>query len=713
MMRGLLRLLTRLLYRVELRNPHGTQFTAQRLLIVANHESFIDGLLLSLYLPVNPVFVVNTRIARIPVVRLILRLVDHLTVEPNCPMSVKTIVKLVESGRPVVIFPEGRITTTSGLMKIYDGPAFVATKTDATLVPIRLDGPARARFFSCMGGDAPRYWFPKIRITIQASTKISTSPNEHGKARHHHAGEALRLIMQDMMFATVSQTTLFDAVLDASRNFGPKRRMIEDVREVEYRYVDLIKMALMLGRMTSRLGEPGERIGILLPNLVPSFGVLLGLGIFRRVPAMLNYTAGTEGMQNACIAAQVKTIITSRAFLEQSKLGDKVLALRDVNIVYLEDLRKRITPSDKLWWLFFARWCPKAAAAHGAQPDDPAVVLFTSGSEGRPKGVVLSHRALVANTSQVRAIVDFNTSDKVLNVLPIFHSFGLTAGLLLPLMTGTRVFLYPTPRHYRIIPEISYDRGCTILFGSSTFLAQYGKAAHPFDFHRLRYVIAGAEKLSPQVRELWFEKFGIRIYEGYGVTETAPALSFNSPMASRTGTVGQLVPGLEAKLVPVEGIPRGGVLHIRGPNVMSGYLRFENPGVLEPTHSELGPGWHDTGDVAEFDADGFMRIQGRVKRFAKIAGEMISLDLVERIANAASPDTLNAASAQPDAARGEALVLFTTNASLTREQLQGAARQLGLSELSVPRKIVVLEALPVLGTGKTDYMALLHMAKLV
>jgi acyl-[acyl-carrier-protein]-phospholipid O-acyltransferase/long-chain-fatty-acid--[acyl-carrier-protein] ligase len=312
----------------------------------------------------------------------------------------------------------------------------------------------------------------------------------------------------------------------------------------------------------------------------------------------------------------------------------------------------------------------------------------------------------------VRAIVDFNTSDKVLNILPIFHSFGLTAGLLLPLMTGTRVFLYPTPRHYRIIPELSYDRGCTILFGSSTFLAQYGKAAHPFDFHRLRYVIAGAEKLSAQVRELWFEKFGIRIYEGYGVTETAPALSFNSPMASRTGTVGQLVPGIETRLVPVPGIPRGGVLHVRGPNVMSGYLRFENPGVLEPTHSEVGPGWHDTGDVAEFDADGFMRIQGRVKRFAKIAGEMISLDLVERIANSASPDSMNAASAQPDAARGEALVLFTTNATLTREQLQSAARQLGLSELSVPRKIVALEALPVLGTGKTDYMALLHMAKL-
>ncbi|HWV19162.1 MAG TPA: bifunctional acyl-ACP--phospholipid O-acyltransferase/long-chain-fatty-acid--ACP ligase [Rhodocyclaceae bacterium] len=710
LLRPILRLLTRLLYRVKLRNPHNTRLDAERLLIVANHESLLDGLLLGLYLPANPVFVVNTRIAAIPLFRLILSIVDYLTVDPSSPMAIKKIIRLVESGRPVVIFPEGRITTTGALMKVYEGPAFVAAKTGATIVPVRLDGPARTRF-SRMTGEAPRSWFPKMHIVIQPATHIEMPQAERAKERRHKAGEAMRRIMQEMLFATRPQQTLYTALLEASRNFGRKRRMVEDARQIEYSYGDLLKMTLMLGRVASRLGAAGERIGLLLPNLAPTLGLLIGLGTFRRVPAMLNYTAGTEGMQNACVAAEIKTLITSRAFLEQGKLTDKVLALQSVNIVYLEDLREQITFGDKLWWLCYARWLPRRAGEHGAKPEDTAVVLFTSGSEGKPKGVVLAHRALLANISQVRAIVDFNASDKVLNALPIFHSFGLTGGALLPLMTGTRVFLYPSPLHYRVIPELAYDRGCSILFGTSTFLGHYGRFAHPYDFFRLRYVVAGAEKLSASVREQWFEKFGIRIFEGYGATETAPVIAVNSPMAYRTGTVGQLLPGIEHKLVPVPGIEQGGVLHVKGPNVMSGYYRYDKPGVLEAPHSEAGPGWYDTGDVVEIDSDGFVRILGRVKRFAKIAGEMVSLEVVEKIAAAASPDKLHAASTQPDPARGEALVLFTTDAALARDALQNIARDLGLPELAVPRKIVRIDALPLLGTGKTDYVMLKQMAE--
>ena len=710
LLRPILRLLTRLLYRVKLRNPHNTRLDAERLLIVANHESLLDGLLLGLYLPANPVFVVNTRIAAIPLFRLILSIVDYLTVDPSSPMAIKKIIRLVESGRPVVIFPEGRITTTGALMKVYEGPAFVAAKTGATIVPVRLDGPARTRF-SRMTGEAPRSWFPKMHIVIQPATHIEMPQAERAKERRHKAGEAMRRIMQEMLFATRPQQTLYTALLEASRNFGRKRRMVEDARQIEYSYGDLLKMTLMLGRVASRLGAAGERIGLLLPNLAPTLGLLIGLGTFRRVPAMLNYTAGTEGMQNACVAAEIKTLITSRAFLEQGKLTDKVLALQSVNIVYLEDLREQITFGDKLWWLCYARWLPRRAGEHGAKPEDTAVVLFTSGSEGKPKGVVLAHRALLANISQVRAIVDFNASDKVLNALPIFHSFGLTGGALLPLMTGTRVFLYPSPLHYRVIPELAYDRGCSILFGTSTFLGHYGRFAHPYDFFRLRYVVAGAEKLSASVREQWFEKFGIRIFEGYGATETAPVIAVNSPMAYRTGTVGQLLPGIEHKLVPVPGIEQGGVLHVKGPNVMSGYYRYDKPGVLEAPHSEAGPGWYDTGDVVEIDSDGFVRILGRVKRFAKIAGEMVSLEVVEKIAAAASPDKLHAASTQPDPARGEALVLFTTDAALTRDALQNIARELGLPELAVPRKIVRIDALPLLGSGKTDYVMLKQMAE--
>ncbi len=261
------------------------------------------------------------------------------------------------------------------------------------------------------------------------------------------------------------------------------------------------------------------------------------------------------------------------------------------------------------------------------------------------------------------------------------------------------------------LPELAYDRNCTVLLGTSTFLGNYAKFAHPYDFYRLRYVIAGAEKLATPVRDLWFEKFGIRIFEGYGATETAPVLAVNTPMAFRSGTVGQFLPGLQHQLVPVPGIPKGGMLHVKGPNLMSGYLRFEQPGVLQPPASPAGEGWYETGDVVEIDEDGFVKIVGRVKRFAKVAGEMVSLEAVEKLAAVASPGAAHAASTQPDPARGETILLFTTDKQLAREKLQGTARDGGWPEIAVPRRIIGVEALPLLGTGKIDYVTLKQWAE--
>mgnify|MGYP002478276144 FL=1 len=520
--------------------------------------------------------------------------------------------------------------------------------------------------------------------------------------------------MQEMIFATRPQQTLFHALLDAASIHGRGRRLVEDLKQIEYSYGELIKMALVLGRLMARESAPGERVGLLLPNLAPTLGLVFGLGAHNRVAAMLNYTAGADGLQAACTAAQIRTVLTSRAFVEQAKLGDKLAGLDGVRLLYLEDLRDRISVADKLWLVLWARHFPRAAT-HAGSPEDAAVVLFTSGSEGKPKGVVLSHRALLANIAQIRASVDFSVDDKILNALPLFHSFGLTAGGLLPVLTGANVFLYPSPLHYRVIPELAYDRNCTVLLGTSTFLGNYARFAHPYDFYRLRYVIAGAEKLAEPVRLTWFEKFGIRIFEGYGATETAPVLAVNTPMAYRTGSVGQLLPGIEHRLLPVPGIDpaegRRGMLHVRGPNVMSGYLRFDQPGQLQPPASEAGQGWYETGDVVEIDHDGLVRIVGRVKRFAKVAGEMVSLEVVEKLAAAASPTTAHASSTQPDPAKGEALVLFTTDRGLDRERLLAAARTQGVSELAVPRKIVAVEALPLLGTGKTDYVTLKQWAE--
>jgi len=444
-----------------------------------------------------------------------------------------------------------------------------------------------------------------------------------------------------------------------------------------------------------------------MPNAAATLGLLLGLSAARRVPAMLNYTAGIDGVKSACTAANVRKIVASRAFIAKARLEGLVAGLSGFEVIYLEDLKARLGLLDKLW-IALAQRFPKMAIV-AQEPDDPAVVLFTSGSEGKPKGVVHSHISLLSNIAQIRSIADFTPLDKFMVALPLFHSFGLACGAIMPLVSGCKVFLYPSPLHYRIIPELVYDRNCTVLFGTSTFLANYGKYAHPYDFGRLRYVVAGAEKLTDEVRQAWLDKFGIRILEGYGVTECAPVIAVNVPMACRIGTVGQLVPCMEYSLEPITGIEQGGALHVKGPNVMKGYLLYDKPGVLQPP-SSIGAGWYATGDIVEIDTDDFVHIRGRVKRFAKIAGEMISLEVVERIAAQSSPGLMHAASNRPDSAKGEAIVLFTTDASLRREGLSAAAKILQAPELAVPRDIRVVDEIPLLGTGKTDYLRLKEWA---
>jgi acyl-[acyl-carrier-protein]-phospholipid O-acyltransferase/long-chain-fatty-acid--[acyl-carrier-protein] ligase len=464
-----------------------------------------------------------------------------------------------------------------------------------------------------------------------------------------------------------------------------------------------------MGRLIGKVSKPGEHLGLLMPNMAATVCLLIGVSAFRRVPCMLNYSAGAAGMRSACHTAGIRTVITARAFVNTANLGDEVAGLGDaVQLVYLEDLRARFNLADKLWLMGFALWLPLRAVPPG-DPEAPATVLFTSGSEGKPKGVVLSHRALLANVRQVLETLPIGPADKVFNCLPIFHSFGLTAGTLFPLLSGARLLLYPSPLHYKLIPELLRDRCCTVLFATGTFLNQYARNASAEDFRRLKYVVAGAEKLPATVRAQWQERFGIDILEGYGATETAPVLSVNVPATNRHGSVGRLLPGIASRLMPVAGIAEGGELHVRGPNLMSGYYRYERPGVLEPPASEAGAGWYNTGDVVKIDADGFVYVVGRLKRFAKVAGEMVSLEVVEQIARAASAEAMHAATAIADAQRGESIVLFTTDSGITREQLAAAAQGLGLPEIAVPRRIRALETIPLLGSGKIDYLTLKSM----
>jgi acyl-[acyl-carrier-protein]-phospholipid O-acyltransferase/long-chain-fatty-acid--[acyl-carrier-protein] ligase len=703
--RRFLRLLARALFRVHVYGDVRV-FSSERTLIVANHESLIDGLLLALFLPVHATFVVHTTVARSKVVAWLLRFIPHLLVDTTSPLAIKLICKLVESGTPVVIFPEGRLTVTGSLMKIYDGAAFIAAKTAATIVPTHIEGAGRS-YFGRLAGIYPRKLFPKITITVLPARKIPMPNLPSAKQRRRRSGELMRRILLEMLVTTRPERTLFEAFLEARSTFGSGYKLVEDVRLEEESYGSLLRMALGLNRLLVGKTQANENVGVLMPNAAATLALLLALSAAKRVPAMLNYTAGQEGLSSACIAANIRNIVTSRAFIEKARLESLVKGLPGIEVIYLEDLRSQLGAIDKIWIALHLRF-PRLAALP-QQPGDPAVILFTSGSEGKPKGVVHSHTSLLSNIAQIRSVADFTPLDKFMVALPLFHSFGLACGAIMPLVSGCKVFLYPSPLHYRIIPELVYDRNCTVLFGTSTFLANYGKYAHPYDFGRLRYVVAGAEKLSEDVRHAWLEKFGIRILEGYGVTECAPVIAVNVPMACRTGTVGQLVPGMLHSLEAVNGIENGGALHVRGPNVMKGYLLYENPGVLQPPCS-IAAGWYATGDIVEIDADDFVHIRGRVKRFAKIAGEMISLEVVERIAVQASPGFMHAASSRTDSAKGEAIVLFTTDGCLLREQMSAAAKNLGAPELAVPRDIRILPAIPLLGSGKTDYVHLKELA---
>lgn len=700
-----LRCLLRLLYRVEVSGMEHYRQAGNRVLIVANHISLLDGILLFAWLPDNLRFAINTQAANRPLFKPFLYFADLYTIDPTNPLSVKSMVRFLQEDRKAVIFPEGRITTTGSLMKVYEGPGLIADRAGATVLPISIDGAQ----FTAMGYLGERIRFPKIRMRVLAPEKLEIDPSIQGHERRKAAAARMQDLMYKVSFACYDyEKTVFDAILQSAGLFGGNRVVLEDIKREPFTYRQLLMRTFILGGVLRKDTHPGERVGVMMPNVAGGVVVYLSMLYLERIPAMLNYTTGLQVLLKACETASIRTVYTSRQFIEAAGLGELAQGLEQrVNLVYLEDLRDRIGITDKL--LGLARsFFPRAGWRPAAKPGDPATILFTSGSEGVPKGVVLSHRNVLANFAQARSCLGFKPSDIFFNCLPLFHSFGLNIGCVLPLLGGCRIFLYTTPLHYRIIPELLYQTDASVLFATNTFLKGYARHAHPNDFKSLKYVLAGAEKLQDDTRRLWMEKFGIRILEGYGATECSPVVSVNTPINNKAGSVGKLLPGMQAYLAPVPGIDTGGRLVVNGPNVMSGYLLHGSDGSIQPPGTERGEGWYDTGDIAAIDAEGYIELLGRAKRFAKIGGEMISLTAVEELAAAVWPDCNHAAISLPDERKGEKIILFSEHEGADRKAFQEKARELGYGELYIPREVVQMREIPVLGTGKTDYVSLME-----
>lgn len=703
-LRDFLSILLRAFYRLEITGQENIAKAGPNAIIALNHVSFLDAALALSMLDKDPVFAIDHGIAQRWWVKPFLKLTRAMPLDPTRPLATRSLINAVKSGESLIIFPEGRLTVTGSLMKVYDGAAMIAEKSGAMVVPVRIEGLEATVFSRLTREQVRRRWFPKVHVTVLEPVALTVAQELKGKARRQAAGAALYQIMSDLIFRTTDiDRSVFEAVVEAAKVHGKGRVAVEDPITGSLTYKRLLIGAEVLGRKLAPLAKPGEAIGVMLPNANGAAVTLLGLISAARVPAMINFTAGATNILAACKAAEIRTIVTSRAFVEKGRMGPLVEALQEsVGIVYLEDVRATVSTGDKL----------KALWRHGrpiiaSKGQDGAAILFTSGSEGTPKGVVLSHANMLANTAQAAARIDFGRRDKVFNVLPVFHSFGLTVGLVLPLVSGVPVYLYPSPLHYRLVPELVYGSNATILFGTDTFLSGYARAAHPYDLRSLRYILAGAEPVKEATRRTYMEKFGLRILEGYGVTETAPVLAINTPMFNRFGTVGRIMPGMEARLEQVPGVDEGGRLHVRGPNVMMGYLRAENPGVLEPPTD----GWHDTGDIVTIDRDGFVAIKGRAKRFAKIAGEMVSLAAIETFAAELWPDALSAVASLPDARKGERLVLVTAQRDATKAAFQAHAKSKGASELMVPAEVMVVPAVPVLGSGKLDFAGVARLVR--
>jgi acyl-[acyl-carrier-protein]-phospholipid O-acyltransferase/long-chain-fatty-acid--[acyl-carrier-protein] ligase len=710
-MRYFIRWIVRLLFGFRAYNESVLK-AAGPVLLLPNHVSWWDWVLIGVCLEEDWRFATSSAAAGLSWLHKRI-MVNHRTfpVDMNSPYAVKHMAEYLQGGGRLVLFPEGRISCTGSLMKLFDGTGFLIFKTKPKVVTAYIRGAERLR--PSKNPNRPS-WFPRVSVHFSealAPPRLSGVSVTRARGR---LTEWLRKQMMKQRFETemaFGPQTIPEAISSAARQYS-QHVVVEDASLQALTYRRLLRATdILSAQWRAWASDRRERVGVLLPNVNAYPVVLLSLWSADKVPALLNYTTGSAILLACARLAGLKRIITSKEFVERLALDLEPVRSAGIELILLEQVRTRIPLGQKVTAFLRGLSGLNLLGETSAKSTDTAAILFTSGSEGDPKGVELTHHNLLANIRQMLSVIDLMDSDRFFNALPLFHSFGFTVGLLLPLVTGSFVCLYISPLHYRVVPSAFYNLNCTIFFGTNTFLAGYARKAHPYDFRSLRYVFAGAEPLQETTEALWVRKFGIRILEGYGATECSPCLSVNVPMHPRSGTVGQFLPGIDHRFESVEGLePRvdaadQGRLWVKGPNVMRGYLNPDANARFQAQH-----GWYDTGDIARIDHDGFVQILGRLKRFAKISGEMVSLAAVEEALAAGfpqyGPKFALAIMSRPDEQKGERLIAVTNEPRLNLQEVRQRLRTHGLSNLAVPKEIQLLQELPRLGTGKIDYRGL-------
>ncbi len=741
-MKIFLRALLRILFRFRAFNEESLR-TPGPVLLAPNHLSWIDWLFLGVCLDGEWRFVTSSVTAQTsPLHRFLMLNRFTFPVDTNSPYAVKRMAEYLQTGGKLVLFPEGRLSQTGSLMKFFDGTGFLLFKTEAKVITCYLRGAGRLPF-------SPHGGWKKLFPQVSAHFSDALTPPKPQNLSTTQARTKLTNWLRDKLVEQQFQIEMehgaqnvLDAVQETAR-LRPGHVVLEDVtrQKITYRKLMLgVELFARQWRKTQLFHGRAGHIGVLLPNVNAMPVTVLSLWAAEKVPAILNYSTGAATMLTCAQLAGLKQIITSRTFLERAKLNIQPLIEAGIEFISIEEIRAKISSMEKFSTALRMFFIPRSAFPV-PRSDDPAVVLFTSGSEGIPKGVELTHRNLLANIRQMLAVTDLLDRDRFFNALPLFHSFGLTVGTLLPLVRGLYVYVYPSPLHYRIVPTLFYDLNCTVMFGTNTFLNGYARKAHAYDFRSLRYLFAAAEKLQEATANTWARRFGVRILEGYGATECSPAITVNTLLTPSHGSAGRFLPGIEWRLEPVEGVSNAelgtgnaekdisnaeggtgnaerdqslltsaptitkGRLFVRGPNVMRGYLNADANEKFQALD-----GWYDTGDIVSVDENGFVQILGRLKRFAKVSGEMVSLTAVEDALAGAFPQyglrCQVAVVSRHDEERGEALIAVTNEPKLQLDEIRAAIKAKGLSNLCVPREIKVVREIPKLGTGKVNHREL-------